>query len=121
MPNTRHGRGVNNHYYYLDADGHVQGPFWLSVMRDLWAKGRFTMHTEVSLNGTAHWQPIEFHPEIYDAAAKLPGIRGMARAKSDPVRLIVWTVVLLLAYGAYLLVNSDGGEKRTPAPPPSAP
>jgi GYF domain 2 len=107
---------VDNRYYYLDADGQVQGPFWLSVMRDLWAKGRFTMRTEVSLNGSTDWQRIEFHPEIYDTAANLPAFHRMARAKSDPVRLLIWTFLLLLAYGAYLLVNMDSGKKPAPTP-----
>lgn len=99
----------------------MQGPFWLSVMRDLCAKGRFTMQTEVSLNGTQQWQRMEFHPEIYESAARMPALKRMARAKSDPTRLIVWTIVLFLAYAAYVAVNMAKDMERKPAPAPVAP
>jgi hypothetical protein len=98
-------RRVDNHYYYIDSDGRVQGPFWLTVMRDLYRKGRLGMSTEVSLNGTTDWQRMEFHPEIFEEQARLPAFKRMARAKSDPVRLIVWLVVLFLAYATYVLVH----------------
>lgn len=107
---------MENKYYYLDRDGNVQGPFWLSVMRDLWAGGRFSMQTEVSLNGTGHWQRMEFHPEIFELTAKLPALKRMARAKSDPARLIVWTVVLFLAYAAYVVVNMARDMEKKPSP-----
>ncbi len=108
---------MDNKYYYLDGYGNVQGPFWLSVMRNLWNSGRFTMSTEVSLNGTEHWQRIEFHPEIFENFVKMPTLNRITRAKSDPTRLIVWTAVLFLAYAAYLLVNMarDMEKKQAPA------
>ena len=99
----------------------MQGPFWLSVMRDLWSSGRFNMQTEVSLNGTEHWQRMEYHPEIYESAARLPALKRMARAKSDPTRLIVWTIVLFLAYAAYVAVNMAKDMDRKPQPVPAAP
>jgi hypothetical protein len=108
---------VENKYYYLDGDGRVQGPFWLSVMRDLWRAGRLRMSTEVSLTGTDGWQRLEFHPEIFEIQARMPALQRMARAKSNPVRLIVWTLLLFLAYATYVLVHWNDGRRppRTPA------
>ena len=107
---------MENKYYYMDRDGRVQGPFWLSVMRDLWKGGRLMMSTEVSHTGTSGWQRLEFHPEIFEGEAKLPVIKRMARAKSNPVRLLVWTILLFLAYATYVLVNLDTGQRRHAEP-----
>ena len=110
---------VDNRYYYLDQDGNVHGPVWLSMMRDLYRKGRLMMSSEVSLTGTDDWQRMEFHPEIFEKEARLPALKQMARAKSDPVRLLVWTGVLLLAYGAWVIVHwNDGKRPPAPTPPP---
>ena len=103
----------------MDRDGNVHGPVWLSVMRDLYRKGRLMMSTEVSLTGTNGWQRMEFHPEIFEEDARLPALKRIARAKSDPVRLLIWTLVLLLAYGAWVVIHWNDG-KRSPgrvAPP----
>lgn len=112
---------MDNRYYYLDRDGRVQGPIWLSVMRDLYRKGRLMMSTEVSLNGADGWQPMEFHPEIFEEEVRLPALKRIAHAKSDPVRLLVWTVLLLLAYATYIAVHWNDGKRPPPAPPASGP
>jgi hypothetical protein len=114
---------MENRYFYIDGDGGVQGPFWLSVMRDLWKGGRLKMSTEVSLNGADGWSAIEFHPEIFEWQVKMPALKRMAKAKSDPVRLLVWMILLFLAYVTYVVVNwdsdkrlrFDGGSKSAPA------
>ena len=100
---------MENRYYYLDRDGQVQGPVWLSVMRDLWRKGRFMMSTEISLNGADGWQPMEFDPEIFDVVARVPALKRMAQTKSNPVRLLVWTILLFLAYATWVIVHWDEG------------
>ena len=112
---------MDNRYYYLDRDGRVQGPIWLSMMRDLYRKGRLMMSTEISLNGTEGWQRMEFHPEIFDEEMQLPALKRITRAKSDPVRLVVWTILLLLAVGAYITVHWNDGKRRPAAPPASEP
>jgi hypothetical protein len=102
---------MENRYFYIDRDGRVQGPFWLSVMRDLWQGGRLMMSTEISLTGTDDWQRMEFHPEIFEAQARMPALKRMAKAKSNPVRLLVWTVLLFLAYATYVLVHWNDGKR----------
>ena len=110
---------MDNRYYYMDSDGRVHGPVWLSMMRDLYRKGRLMMSTEVSLNGADGWQRMEFHPEIFEEEMRLPALKRITRAKSDPTRLVVWTVLLLLAYGTYILVHWNDG-KRPPAKAPAS-
>ena len=107
---------MENKYYYLDRDGRVQGPLWLSVMRDLWKAGRLMMSTEVSLTGTSGWERIEFHPEIFEPESKLPALKRIAVAKSNPVRLLVWLILLFLAYATWVLVHMDTGRSPRPAP-----
>ena len=114
---------MDNRYYYMDRDGNVHGPVWLSVMRDLYRKGRLMMSTEVSLTGTNGWQRMEFHPEIFEEDARLPALKRIVRAKSDPVRLLVWTAVLFLAYGAWVVLHWNDEKRpsgRVPAPPSPA-
>jgi hypothetical protein len=102
---------MENRYFYIDGDGRVQGPFWLSVMRDLWNGGKLKMSTEISLSGTDGWQAIEFHPEIFEFQARMPALKRMAVAKSNPVRLLVWMVLLLLAYMTYVIIHWDDGRR----------
>ena len=112
---------MDNRYYYMDSDGRVHVPVWLTMMRDLYRKGRLMMRTEVSLNGSDGWQRVEFHPEIFEEEVRLPALQRMARAKSDPVRLFVWTGLLLLACATYVLLHwNDGKRSSAPLPPPRA-
>lgn len=109
---------MDNRYYYMDRDGNVHGPIWLSVMRDLYRKGRLMMSTDVSLNGTDTWQRMEFHPEIFEEESRLPALKRLVRAKSDPVRVLVWAGVLLLACVTYVLIHWNNGKRsRAPSPP----
>lgn len=100
-----YSRAVTNQYYYTDREGRVHGPIWLSMMRDLYRKGRLMMSTEVSLNGTDSWQRLEFHPEIFEEEARMPGLKRLMKAKSDPRRLIIWTAILFLLYALYVYIN----------------
>lgn len=112
---------MENRYYYLDRDGQVQGPVWLSVMRELWKNGRLMPTTEVSFNGADGWQGVEFHPEIFEVEVRLPVFKRIARAKSDPVRLLIWTVLLFFAYSAWVIVHwNDGKRLRLPSEDPPA-
>jgi hypothetical protein len=109
---------MENRYFYTDSDGRVHGPVWLSLMRDLYRKGRLMMSTEVSLNGADGWQRLEFHPEIFEEEARLPVLKRMARAKSDPTRLLVWTVLLFLAYATWVIVHwNDRPARAAPVNP----
>jgi hypothetical protein len=109
---------MDNRYFYTDSDGRVHGPVWLSMMRDLYRKGRLMMSTEVSLNGADGWQRLEFHPEIFEEEARLPVLKRMARAKSDPTRLLVWTVLLFLAYATWVIVHwNDRPARAAPVIP----
>ena len=113
---------MENRYYYLDRDGRVRGPVWLSVMRDLRRKGTVMMSTEVSLNGTDSWERMEFHPEIFEEEARLPVLIQMARAKSNPMRLLVWTILLFLAYVTWVMVHWNDGLRlkfHDDKPPPA--
>lgn len=112
---------VENRYYYMDRDGRVHGPVWLTGMRELYRKGRLMMSTEVSLSGTGGWQGLEFHPEIFEDEAKLPALVRIARTKSNPVRLLVWTVLLFLAYATWVLVHwNDRSDRTRPTAPKGA-
>ncbi len=53
---------MENRYYYLDRDGRVHGPVWLSMMRELWSKGRLIFaKREVSVGGQLlKLTPIEY-------------------------------------------------------------
>ena len=81
------------------------------------------MSTEVSLNGADGWAAIEFHPEIFEGQAKMPVLKRMAKAKSDPVRLLIGMILLFLAYVTYVIIHwdsdkrlrFDGGSKPPPA------
>jgi hypothetical protein len=84
-------------YLYMTAGGTIHGPFWLSRMRELWQQGKLNMQTEVCLEGTQRWEPVEFYPEIYEEEARLPVLARMRRAKTDPGRLTVWLILLILA------------------------
>ena len=114
---------MDNRYFYTDRDGRVHGPVWLTMMRDLYRKGRLMMSTEVSLNGADGWQPLQFHPEIFEEEARLPALKRMARAKSNPTRLLVWTILLFLAYATWVLVhwNDTPAHPRHPTPVAPAP
>ena len=114
---------MENRYYYMDREGRVYGPVWLTGMRELYRKGRLSMATEISLSGTGGWQGLEFHPEIFEEEARLPALVRMAQAKSNPVRLLVWTVLLFLAYATWVLVHwNDPSERpRRPAPQGAVP
>jgi hypothetical protein len=110
---------MENRYFYIDAEGHVQGPFWLSIMRDLWRGGRLMMSTEVSLTGLNDWERLEFHPEIFELKAEMPTEKVRPRSKSNPVRLVVWTGVLFIAYIAWVLIHwNDGKRPRVPVQDP---
>jgi hypothetical protein len=109
-----------NRYYYIDRDGRVQGPVWLSIMRNLWQDGRLMMSTEISLTGTDGWQRMEFHPEIFEPEARLPVVKPKPPAKSNPVRLLVWTILLFLAYLTWVVVHWEDGMRLqfdTSSPP----
>lgn len=93
----------------MDRDGQVHGPIWLSRMRDLWKKGRLMMSTEVRRDGEVGWEAVEFHPEIFEAELRLPEPKAINRTKSDPVRLLVWTVLLFLAYATWVVVHWEEG------------
>lgn len=115
---------MENRYYYLDRDGRVHGPLWLSIMRERWRNGRLMMSTEISLNGADGWQRMEFHPEIFEEEARLPGLKRLALAKkSKPVRLLLWTMLLLLAYAAWVVFHWDDGLRLKlfdDEPPPAS-
>ena len=74
------------------------------------------------MESSEEWRRIEYHPEIYEMEIKLPTLKRMAQAKSNPARLLVWTMLLLFAYLAYLVVGEARklGVYDTPKPPPAA-
>lgn len=96
-------------YLYTNAEGRICGPFWLSQMRDLWKSGRIDMGTEVCMEGSKRWEPVEFYPEIFESEARLPVFAKMRRAKSDPVRLTLWLIVLGLGLVVWLLQRWGAG------------
>ncbi len=112
---------MDNRYFYTDRDGRVHGPVWLTMMRDLYRNGRLMMSTEVSLNGADGWQALQFHPEIFEEEARLPALKRMARAKSNPTRLLVWTILLFLAYATWVLVHWNDTPAHPQHPTPVAP
>ena len=90
-------------YLYMNAEGNIHGPFWLSQMRDLWKSGRMNLRTEVCMVGTRRWEPVEFYPEIFEQDARLPVFAKLRRTKSDPVRLTLWMIGLGLALVIWLM------------------
>ena len=90
-------------YLYMNAEGNIIGPFWLSQMRDLWQKGRINSRTEVCMEGTRRWEPVEFYPEIFEDDARMPVFAKLRRSKSNPVSLTIWMIVLGLVFAIYLI------------------
>ena len=76
---------------------------WLSQMRAGFLEGNFNAATEVCMEGTNRWETLDFYPEIYEEEAALPAFAKIRRAKSDNSRLIAWLIVLLLAFGVWLM------------------
>lgn len=77
------------------------------------------MSTEVSLTGLNDWERLEFHPEIFELKAEMPMEKAKPRSKSNPVRLVVWTGVLFIAYIAWVLIHwNDGKRPRVPVQDP---
>ena len=97
---------MNQRYLYLDTSGALQGPFWLSQMRELYAVGRLSSRTEVCVQGENQWDEIGRFPEITSATAEME--RQLAAGLSPQRvayerRLWRWLVVLLLVYAAYVI------------------
>ena len=95
-------------YLYLDASGKLQGPLWLSQMRDLYAVGRVTSRTEICVQGDNQWAIIGNFPEITNSMGEIERqhVNG-----PDPQRAAYerrmwrWLITLVLAYGAYVWYN----------------
>jgi len=100
---------ANARYLYMTADGSISGPFWLSQMREFWKGGKINMRTEVCMEGTRRWEPVEFYPEIFEEDARLPVFAKLRRAKSNPVSLTLWMIVLGLVVAIYLIRQWGGG------------
>ena len=100
---------ANARYLYMTADGSILGPFWLSQMREFWKGGKINMRTEVCMEGTRRWEPVEFYPEIFEEDARLPVFAKLRRSKSNPVSLTLWMIVLGLAFVIYLIRQWGGG------------
>lgn len=90
-------------YLYMNAEGNIQGPFWLSQMRELWKGGRINQRTEVCMEGTKRWEPVEFYPEIFEEDARMPVLAKLRRTKSDPGRLTLWLILLGLVFALWLM------------------
>ena len=100
---------ANARYHYMDAQGNIFGPFWLSQMRDFWKGGKINMQTEVCMEGTRRWEPVEFYPEIFEEDARLPVFAKLRRSKSNPASLTFWLIVLGLVVVIYLMRRWGGG------------
>ncbi len=105
-----------NRYRYLDSYGQPKGPFWLAQMRVLWKAGQVPFGTDIARVGTEEWLPSDHFPEITGQGSQLSteGSRRERRlaGKSDPIRLSVWLLLLLLAWGVHRLTQ------WTPEPEP---
>ena len=96
-------------YLYMNSEGNIFGPFWLSQMRDLWKNGKINMRTEVCMDGTRRWEPVEFYPEIFEEDARLPVFAKLRRTKSDPAKLTLWIIVLALVFTVWLIRQWGAG------------
>ena len=95
-------------YLYLDSSGNLQGPLWLSQMRELFSVGRVTKRTEVCPEGTQDWGVLENFPEITAAEAGLDqalASHGASPKAAYERRMWLWLVALLVLYGVYAVVN----------------
>jgi hypothetical protein len=95
-------------YLYIDDEGKISGPFWLTQMREWFKEGKITLSTEICMEGTNRWETADFFPEICGEEASLPACAKIRRAKSDNNRLIAWLFVLLLGFAVYLLQRWSG-------------
>jgi GYF domain 2 len=93
----------NARYLYMNGEGNVFGPFWLSQMRDLLKGGRIHLRTEVCMEGTKRWEPLEFYPEIYEDEARLPVFAKLRRTKSDPAKLTILMMLLAFVFAIWLI------------------
>lgn len=93
-------------YRYLDYDGNLQGPLWLSQMRELYHNGRLSKSTEITIEGSNEWEELQYHPEITAIHADLkdlPPVRS--RPQTNMRRLAVWMWGLLILYVVYVVIN----------------
>jgi hypothetical protein len=97
---------VIQRYLYLDASGKLQGPLWLSQMRDLYAVGRLSSRTEVCVQGDNQWAEIGRFPEITNS--RMEAERDHLATKDDSQiayerRMWRWLLILLGAYCVYVV------------------
>jgi hypothetical protein len=97
---------VNQRYLYLDTSGSLQGPLWLSQMRELYAVGRLGARTEVCVQGDNQWDEIGRFPEITGATAEMEQQFAMGATTQQATyerRLWRWLVLLLVLYAVYVV------------------
>lgn len=95
-------------YLYLDSSGNLQGPLWLSQMRELFALGRLTKRTEVCPNGQSDWGVLENFPEITSLELTLQrdfGTSVKTERQRYEGRMWRWLVILLGLYAIYALIS----------------
>lgn len=95
-------------YLYLDASGKLQGPLWLSQMRDLYAVGRVTSRTEICVQGDNQWAIVGNFPEITNSMVEIERLHITGPDPQRPAyerRMWRWLILLVLSYGLYVWYN----------------
>lgn len=98
---------MKNRFFYLDGKGEMQGPLWLSQMRDLYGVGRLSNQTEVCREGDGLWDGIHAFPEITVQETQMRGTMqdvDAAQRKAYERRLWIWLAGLIVLYAVYLIV-----------------
>ena len=100
---------MNRRYYYLDSEGTLQGPFWLSQMREFVEYGRLHGRVEVCVQGEREWSPLSSFPELTMQRNELEEAlhQGTAAATMNHYerRMWRWLMVLLALYAIYAYLN----------------
>ncbi len=97
---------MTQRYLYVDANGNLQGPLWLSQIRELYALGKLSSSTEICIQGEA-WSMIHAFPEITSNEEELlqqqAATESPKQAATYERRMWYWLALLLGLYVVYVI------------------
>lgn len=99
---------MDQRYLYTNSAGELQGPFWLSQMRELFDVGKIHKRTEVCLDGENAWGPLTSFPEITLGRQEMERTilsNETAERKAYEQRLWVWLGLLSCLYALYAVIS----------------
>lgn len=98
---------MNRRYLYLDSAGNLQGPCWLSQMRELYEFGRIHAKTEICDESERIWMLLSSFPEITLVREEMEvALNGQSseQAKYER-RMWKWLGLLVALYAVYATIQ----------------